>query len=277
MGLFASASCSNYTKILQGGSYEERYEAAKEAYAKGEYNRATVLLQDVIAAYKGTDQAEHSLYLLANSAYRAKNYDAAVGFFRKYYETYPKGEYAVEAHFYTAMSLYNMTPIARLDQTETYNAVAELQKFLENYSDSPFRKEAQDKLFELQDKLIEKEYLTAKLYYDLGAYFGNCTSGGNNYQACIITAQNAIQDYPYTDRREEFAILILKAKFDLANQSVLDKKEERTLSAIDEYYGFLNEYPESSFLKEAQALYKKATKGRETTLNREKTDSIATN
>lgn len=256
-GFAMLTSCNNYTKVLQSGSYEERYEVAKQSYAQGNYNRATILLQDVIAMFKGTDHAEESLYLLAMSAYKAKNYDAAGSYFKKYYESYPKGVYAEEAHFYVAMSLYNLTPVVRLDQTDTYTAVTEFQKFLDAYPTSNLRKQAQDAIFELQDKLVEKEYLTAKLYYDLGAYFGNCSSGGNNYQACIITAQNAIQDYPYTSLREDFAFLILKAKYDLATQSVLSKREERVQSAIDEYYGFLNEFPESKRLKEVDAIYKK--------------------
>lgn len=110
----------------------------------------------------------------------------------------------------------------------------------------------------MQDKLVEKEYLSAKLYYDLGSYFGNCAYGGSNYRACIVTAENAIRDYPYTSHREEFAILILRAKFELAAQSVESKKEERYHDAIDEYYGFTNEYPESRYMKEASALFKKA-------------------
>lgn len=64
------------------------------------------------------------------------------------------------------------------------------------------REDAQNMIFTLQDKLVEKEYLSAKLYYDLGNYFGNCSSGGNNYEACVITAQNALKDYPYTTRRK---------------------------------------------------------------------------
>lgn len=256
-GFTALTSCSNYTKVLQSGSYEERYEVAKQCYTQGNYNQATVLLQDVIAMFKGTEQAEESLYLLAMSAYKAKNYDAAGSYFKKYYESYPKGVYAEEAHFYVAMSLYNLTPTARLDQTDTYAAVSEFQNFLDLYPTSNLREQAKNAIFEMQDKLVEKEYLNAKLYYDLGAYFGNCSSGGNNYQACIITAQNAIQDYPYTPRREDFALLILKAKYDLAHQSVLAKREERIQSAIDEYYGFLNEYPESKHLKEVEGIYRK--------------------
>jgi outer membrane protein assembly factor BamD len=60
--------------------------------------------------------------------------------------------------------------------------------------------------------------------------------------------------------REDFAILILKAKFELAEKSVEAKKEERFHNAIDEYYGFTNEYPESKFMKEAEQLFKKAAK-----------------
>ena len=78
-------------------------------------------------------------------------------------------------------------------------------------------------MFDLQDKLIRKEYLNAKLYYNLGSYFGNCTNGGNNYEACIITAQNALNDYPYSNLREDFAILVMKSKFELAQMSVESK------------------------------------------------------
>ena len=107
---------------------------------------------------------------------------------------------------------------------------------------------------------IRDRYLSAKLYYDLGSYFLNCTNGGSNYQACIITAENAIREYPYTSRREDLAFLVLKAKFDLASQSVENKKEERYHNAIDEYYGFTNEFPESKYKKEAENLFKKANK-----------------
>ena len=100
-------------------------------------------------------------------------------------------------------------------------------------------------MFELQDKLIEKEYLTAKLYYNLGSYFGNCNNGGSNYEASIITAQNAVKDYPYTKKREQFILLIMKGKFGLAQQSIEEKKLERFRDAEDECYGFLNEFPDS--------------------------------
>lgn len=254
------ASCSNYEKLLQSSDYTQRYEAAKQYYYAGSYTKASTLLTDLIAGAKGTDRAEEALFLLGMSAYRDKEYDAAAGYFKKYYENYPRGYYVEEAHFYAGIALYENTPEPELDQSDTYKAITEFQKFTEDFPDSRYHKEATRLIFVMQDKLIEKEYAAAKLYFDLGTYFGtsSSSSSGNNYEACVVTAQNAISDFPYSERREDFAILILRAKFELAEQSVESKKVERFQNAIDEYYGFVNEYPKSKFLPKATSLYNRA-------------------
>jgi outer membrane protein assembly factor BamD len=149
------------------------------------------------------------------------------------------------AEFYIGQSLYMSTPEPRLDQTETVAAISSFQEYLDLYPEAKLKSAAQQRLFELQDKLVKKELMTAQLYYDLGPYFGNCTNGGNNYEACIITAQNALKTYPYSSQRENFALLIMKSKYELAQQSVEEKKMERYQDAEDESYGFINEYPDS--------------------------------
>lgn len=262
VSLFAAVlllvSCGEAIKLQNTTDYGYKYEAAKQFYAEGYYNKASINLQEVLAMLKGTDKGEESLFLLAMSSYKAHSYEAAVAYFRKYTQSYPKGYYAEKAHYLAAMALYESIPEVRLDQTATYEAVSQFQSYLEHYPSGHYKQQVQDMIFQLQDILVEKEYLSAKLYFDLGSYFGNCTNGGSNYEACIVTAENAIKDYPYTAHREEFAILILRAKFELANQSVEAKKEERYHNAIDEYYGFTNEYPESKYLAEAQKLFESA-------------------
>lgn len=253
--------CNNYNQLLKTSDLGYKYEAAKEYFADGQYNRASQLLQTMVTTMKGSEKGQEALYLLGLCNYYSGNYEMATSIFRKYYQTYPKGIYAEDAYFHSGLSLMKEAPEARLDQTPTYEAVTEFQNFIERYPYSERREIAMQHIFTLQDLLVEKEYLSAKLYYDLGDYFGNCSNdGGSNYQACIITAENAIRDYPYTKLREDFAILILKAKFELAEKSVEAKKEERFHNAIDEYYGFTNEYPESKFMKEAEQLFKKAAK-----------------
>lgn len=258
LSLFFVGSCTDYNQVVKTQDYEYKYEAAKQYYAEGQYNRAALLIQDVLSVLKGTDQGEESLYLSGMCNMKAHAYEAASTIFRKYYQTYPRGKYVEEARYNCGLSLYNITPEPKLDQTETFQAVTEFQNFIENFPASRLRPQAQEMIFKLQDKLVEKEYLSAKLYYDLGTYIGNGTNG--NYGACIVTAENAIKDYPYTSRREDFAILILRAKFQLAQFSVENKKEERYHNAIDEYYGFVTEYPESKYIKEANTLFNKAKK-----------------
>ena len=133
--------------------------------------------------------------------------------------------------------------------------------FIEYFPTSSRKEIAQNMIYELQDKLVEKEYLSAKLYYDLGSYTGNTSysSTGNNYLAAVVTAQNVLRDYPYTKRREDLSILILRAKYDMAKESVLEKKEERMREAIDEYYAFKNEFPESKYMPEVEKIFKDAS------------------
>ena len=257
-GALLLSSCRDYNSVLKSTDIDYKYEAAKQYYFQGSYTQASTVLIDLLAATKGTDRAEEALYLLGMSALKDRDYDAAHSYFKKYYETYPRGFYVEEARLNAGRALFESTPEPRLDQSATYKAITEFQNFIENYPHSKHRDEATRLIFELQDKLIEKEYLAAKQYFDLGTYFGNSTMGGSNYQACIVTAQNAINDYSYSPRREDFAILILRSKFELAAQSVEEKKAERYQNAVDEYYGFVNEYPQSKFLGKANALFAKA-------------------
>lgn len=243
--LMLSGCVNQFNQIYKSSDNDMKYEYAKECYTRGKYLKATTLLQELVTIQKGTDNAEESLYMLGMAEFKSKDYETAAEYFKKYYKTYPKGIYAEDASYYIGESLYKSTPEPRLDQTETVNAISAFQDFLDVYQDSKKKSAAQNRLFELQDKLVKKELHSARLYYNLGTYFGNCTNGGSNYEACIITAQNALKDFPYTSMREDFARLIMKSKFELAQQSVEAKKIDRFRDAEDECYGFINEYPDS--------------------------------
>ena len=248
------SSCGEYNKLLKSTDYEYKYEAAKNYFAKGQYNRAATLLNELIAILKGTDKAEESLYMLGMSYYNQNDYQTAAQTFTQYYNVYPRGTFTELARFHAGKALYLDTPEPRLDQSGTYNAIQQLQMFLEYFPNSAKKDEAQNMIFALQDKLVMKEYLSAKLYYNLGNYLGS------NYESCVITAQNALKDYPYTNMREDLSILILRAKYEMAVFSVEDKREERYREAVDEYYAFKNEFPESKYMKDADRIFKEAQK-----------------
>ena len=259
-GLFSS--CGEYNKVLKSTDYEYQYEAAKTYFAKGELSKAATILEGLVTIMKGRQFGEESLYMLGMTYMNQGDYVTASHYFNTYYTTYPRGTYTELARFNSGRALYLDTPEPRLDQSSTYKAIQELQMFIEYFPGSERHETAQNMIYELQDKLVEKEYLSAKLYYDLGTYSGNVTrsSTGNNYKAAIITAQNILKDYPYTKKREELSILILRAKYDMAKESVLEKKEARMRETIDEYYAFKNEFPESKYTKEVEKIFAVANK-----------------
>lgn len=254
-------SCAKWTALQNTRDYEYKYEAAKSLYAEGKYGQASMYFAEVLAIMKGTANAEESLYLAGMSNFRNKDYDAASQYFKKYYQVYPKGLYVEYARYYCGLSLYNMTPDPRLDQQSTFEAIKEFQEFLDYYPYTSIKESTQEMIYALQDKLVEKEYLSAKLYYDLGTYTMNCAYGGSNYEACVVTAQNALRDFPFAkpERREELSIMVLRAKYLLAEQSIDIKRVSRYRDCIDEYYSFVNDFPESRYVKEAEKIMNKST------------------
>ncbi|MGL4993146.1 MAG: outer membrane protein assembly factor BamD [Bacteroidales bacterium] len=250
-------ACGEYNKLLKSTDYEGKYEWAKKYFEMKKYSRSITLLEELVPIYKGTEKAEESLYLLARSFFQAKDYSSASQYFKTYYNTYPKGEYAELARYYTGYGYYLDSPEARLDQRDTYTAIDELQMFLEYYPTSDKKEDVLRYIFELQEKLAEKELLNAQLYYNLGGYM---ITMGNNYLSAVIVAQNALRDYPYSKLREEFYIIILRSKFEEAQISVLQKQQDRLREAIDEYYTYKNEYPEGKYMKEATRIFNNASK-----------------
>lgn len=247
-------SCGEYQKALKSTDYNYKFEYAKKAFEEGKYVQASTLLKECITVFKGSDKAEESLYLLGLSEYENKDYLSAGSYFKSYYTRYPKGKYTELARYYSGYGYYLESPEPQLDQTDTYLAIQELQAFLDYFPKSDMVPIAQQTIFELQDKLTLKQLQNAQLYYNLGTY------RGNNYESAVIVAKNAIKDYPYSKYKEELEMLVLKARFQEANISVEEKKPERFREVIDEYYSFINNYPDSKSREEADNIFKIAQK-----------------
>lgn len=261
------SSCNSYNMVMKSMDYDYKYEAAKEYYTSGHYTKAYQLLEELILVLKGSDRGEESLFMLGMCFYNLHDYETATMYLDRYAKTYSKGEYTELARFYSGKASYMASTDPRLDQSPTYTAINQLQEFLDFYPYSTLRSEVNDMIYELQDRLVQKEYDSAQLYYNLGSYVGNCTNGGSNFEACIITAENALQSYPYTRLREELYMLILRSRYQLAQRSIEEKSDERYQQTIDEYFGFKNEFPDSKYIKEADQIYKHSTKARSNSLD----------
>lgn len=250
LAAFLMTSCGEYQRVQKSDDYNYKFEYAKQAFENRHYLQSATLLEQCLNVFKGSDKAEETLYLLAMSYYENADYQTAGVYFKNYYGRYPKGKYAEASRFFSGYGYYLDSPEPQLDQTGTIQAIEELQAFLDYFPRSDKVSIAQNAIFELQDKLTLKQLQNAQLYYNLGNYMGN------NYESAVIVARNAIKDYPYSKYKEDLEMLILKARYQEASNSIEEKKAERFRDVIDEYYSFVNNYPDSSKRNEADNILK---------------------
>ena len=248
------ASCGEYNKILKSRDAELKYTYAKKYFDEKKYGRTTTLLDEILSTYTGSSKEQEILFLMAQAYFYDKDYTTATQYYTRYYNKFPKGDYTELARFNAAYGLYLDSPDARLDQTSTIRGIQEFQNFLEYFPQSEKAPEAQDLMFKLQEKLSYKEFLAARLYFNLGLYMGN------NYESCIVTSREALKNYPFSEFSEEFQILIVRSRYELAYYSIEEKKPTRYRELMDEHFNYKNMFPSGKYLKESERYYRQALK-----------------
>lgn len=242
-------SCGDYNKILKSTDYEFKYKKAVEYYEEGEYVKAGTLFSELVNIYRGTTRADKIYYFYAKSMIGQKDYLMAGHYFKTLLDEFPASDYAEEAQFMTGYCAYLLSPKPRLDQSVTHQAIDALQLYINLYPFSDRVTEANRLIDELRNKLVYKSYLNAKLYYDFGSY-----------KAAVVALANSLKDYPDSKYREELMFMLLKSKYLLAMGSVKEKQEQRLSNALDEYFSFVDEYPDSKYKKEVDKFYETTAK-----------------
>lgn len=246
---FVFIGCGDYNKIVRSNDYEYKYKKAIEFYENGEYVRAGTLFQLLVSIYRGTSSADDIYYYYAKSLIGQKDYLTAVHFFKSLIKEFPTSEYIEESQFMVGFCNYNLSPNPRLDQTITNEAIDALQLYINLFPSGKNVDESNRIIDELQNKLVYKSYLTSKLYFDF-----------ENYKAAVVALANALKEYPDSQYREELMYMLLKSKYLLAVRSVEDKQMERLSDALDEYFSFVYEFPESGYKREVDRFYETTAK-----------------
>ncbi|NSW45017.1 MAG: outer membrane protein assembly factor BamD [Bacteroidales bacterium] len=240
--------CSNFQKLLKSTDYNLVYNEAVKYYEKKDYFRAQSLFENLENIFKASDKADKILYYLGYCYYNQRDYIMASYYFKNVGNRYPLSPLREESDFMAAYCSYLDAPDYSLDQTYTYQAIDQMQAFINRYPKSDKIKQCNEIIDNLRAKLEKKAFEAAKLYYKTGYY-----------QSAIIALKNSLQEFPDSRYREETLFLILKSSFIYAQNSIEEKKKERMAATINEYYTFTSEYPNSTFLNEAKKIYNQAS------------------
>jgi outer membrane protein assembly factor BamD len=247
-----ATSCSKFRKIQKSDDWKVKYEAAFKYYESKDYYKAKLLFEEILPIIKGTKEAEKAQFYYAYTHYYQKLYTESAFFFKSFYETYSRSPYAEEAMFMQAYSSYKESPNHNLDQSSTYEAIGVIQSFINKYPKSKYVEQSNEIIDQLQKKLEEKAYQNAKLYYKINK---SAMNEATMYKAAIRSFDNFQRDFPDSQLTEEISFLKIEAQYHLAKNSFKNLQKERYAEVVESYQTFVDNYPTSKFLKDAENMY----------------------
>jgi outer membrane protein assembly factor BamD len=245
--LMAFSSCSKFSKIQKRTDYDYKLKMAEEYFAKKSYNNAQMLFDDIFPAMKGTARFEDLYYKYAYCAFYLKDYLNAENLYKGFVELFPNSNKAEECDYMRAYCYYKQSPKVDLDQTNTGRTVALMQAFINTHPNSTRLKEATDIIDACRIKMEYKDYKSADLYYAL-----------SNYKSAATAFTTLAENYPDSQKSDEYKMMVVKAWYMYALNSVVEKQKERFERVLNECNDFEDRYPDSKLVDEVLK-YRKLT------------------
>ena len=237
---FCLASCkSEFERARTSNDPALIFAAAETLAAGGDYNKAILLYELVIPAYRGKIQAEDLNYKFADTHFKNGNYVLSSHYFKTFANTYTTSPHREEAMYLSALSEYYQAPRFKLDQTNSTAAIDAFQLFANTFPESERVPEVNVYVDELREKQEQKAFEAGKLYYNL-----------KNYNSAVQSLENMLKDYPGSGYTEEAQYLIAKAYFEWATRSIYSRQLERFKAGATNCNLFEKKYPDSGFLPE---------------------------
>lgn len=243
-------SCvSQQEKAMRSADKNFILKVANENFAKKKWKNALSLYDRLTKLVAGTDEVTQVAYNTAYANYYDKNYKLAGHQFKSFAYQFPQDPRKEDASYMSAMCYYQGSMDYNLDQSNTVSAINELQDFLNNYPNSEKSKNISQMIDELSYKLEFKAYENAKQYYQMG-----------EYKAANVALQNVLDDFPSTKLRPKIQDFIMKSRYELAQRSVYELKDERIDNAIAYTKQMEKDFPSSDYSNTAIDLRKKLEK-----------------
>lgn len=238
---FLLSSCSKFAKVQKSTDYEYKLKMANEYYAKKKYNYAQQLYEELFPVFKGTDRFEDVYYKFAYCGYYQRDYLNAENLFKGFVEVFPSSARAEEMDYMRVYCYYKQSPKVELDQTNTHKTIGLMQIFINSHPGSARIKEATEIIDKSRVKLEAKEAKNAELYYNL-----------SQFKASAIAFTNLMNNYPESEKSDAYKLRIIRSYFEYAALSVDERKPERYEQVVTECNDFIDRFPKSPLLKEAE-------------------------
>ena len=168
-----------------------RYEKAIKYFNKAKYDRAKDEFDYIIMADPGSKLANESQYYIAESMFQLEEFAEASTAFDRYARFSPDYSKIEKSRYRICECAINSSNPYQRDQSQTLNALEQLQMFIDDFPESDFIPDAEDAILSTRLKLARKDYEVGRMYLKL-----------EEYESALIYFQSVLNHYydiPFAD------------------------------------------------------------------------------
>jgi len=161
----AAAGCSSTSdaakKALNPDPPAKMYADADKYLNSGSYSQAAKKFEDLDRDHPYAPEARRAMVMAAYAYYKAGKYPEAQAAGKRYTTMHPGSKDAPLAHHIVASSNFDEIKEPQRDQTATRKALTELKLLVQRYPDSPYTKQAINRIRIADDILAASEMTSA--------------------------------------------------------------------------------------------------------------------
>ncbi len=233
--LSAGCASKDSAKLLNPDPPAKMYSDADTALQKGNWSSAARRFEDLDRDHPYAPEARRAIVMAAFAYYKAGKYPEAIATAQRYTTMHPGTKEAALAHHIIASAHFDEIRSPQNDQTATRKALAELKTLRQRYPDSPYTKQAENRILIAEDVLAASEMNVGRYYLK-----------ANNSAAAINRFKVVVVEYQTTAHVEEALYRLVEA-----NMALGIVPEAQAAGAV-----LGHNFPNSTWYKDGYALLK---------------------
>jgi len=210
-------SCSNSVSIPEDQSDEMLFQQGQQYYEQKEYKKALMFFEYVKDNFLRSPYAGATRFYAGECYYEQAEYDSAAVSYQSFLTFFPKDQLAPAAQYRLGLCYLHQALDPERDQTMINDALEELEKVIQNYSDNTeYVQKAAAKITEIKEKAALAEFAVAQFYRtekNYRASNGRALFILKNYPAFSMTADVLLlsgQNYVALNQSDEAKAAFLK-------------------------------------------------------------------
>ena len=226
---FGFLSCSA-PDINPNWAADELYDFGLARIAEEQWMEALDAFRAITLSHSGSDIVDDALYHQGEMHIKLEEYPLAVLVFQRLISDFPQSPFSDESQYKLAYATFLQSNASHLSQDKTFEAIRELQFFLEEYPESEWSSEVHELLQECFDKVAEKDYRVGNLYYRL-----------KDWEAARVYFKDLLEVYPMSSWASQ-------AQFEIADSYA---RQGKIKEAIEQFNIFIQSYSENELSETA--------------------------